>query len=82
MGWLAGLKVQIVVSVGGLSVDSDGQTATLLPQEKGFKESEHSIVLYLDRGLHTVEVIQESLCHVLHYATGVTNIPLPKVGIY
>ena len=83
MGWLVGLEVQVVVSVVGLSVDSDGQTATLLPQEKGVKEWEHSsILLYLDGGLHTVEVIQESLCHVLHYATGVTSIPLPKVGIY
>lgn len=37
---------------------------------------------YLDGGSHTVEVIQESLCHVFPYATGIISIPLPKVGIY
>ena len=65
MGWMVGLEVQVVVGVGGLPVDSDVQAAILL-LEKGVREWEHSIFLYLeselDGGSHTVEVIQEFFC--------------------
>ena len=87
MGWVVGLEVQVVVGVGGLPVDRDVQATILLPLEKGVQEWEHSILLYLDSELngvlHSVEVIQESFCHVfLHNATGVINLPLPKAGLH
>ena len=68
MGWMVGLEVQVVVSVGGLPVDSDVQATILLP-EKSVQEWESSIFLYLDGelhgGSHAVEVIQESFCLAL-----------------
>ena len=72
---------------GDIPVDSDIQ-ATILPLvEEGVQEWEHSILLHLDSeldgGLHTVEVVQESFCHILlHNATSVINIPLSKVGLH
>ena len=51
MGCLVGLEVQVVVSVGGLPVDSDVQAAVLLLSEKDVQEWEHSIFLYLQSEL-------------------------------
>ena len=48
MGWVVGLEVQVVVSVGGLPVDNDVQATILSPPKKGVQECEHSILLYLD----------------------------------
>ena len=45
MGWMVG--VQVVVSMSGLPVDSDVQTAIFHPPEKGVQEWKHSIFLYL-----------------------------------
>ena len=87
VGWMVGLEVQVAVGVGGLPVDRDVQVTILSPPEKGVQEREHSIPLCLDSeldgGSHVVEVIQESFRRVLlHNATGVVNIPLPKAGFH
>ena len=62
LGWTVGLKVQILVGVGWLSVDGDVYGVVSLPLEVGVEEWEGSILLQLQDELYrwsdTVQVAE------------------------